>query len=54
MGRSKKEVKMTHYKLDCPICGEFLDTEFMPHDFVYLDEQWQFIHKDCYEIFRSF
>lgn len=54
MGRSKKELNMQEYVLPCQICGEVLDTATMPWQFVYLDEKWQFIHKDCYEIYRSF
>ncbi len=49
-----KKVKMQHYKLDCPVCGEFLDTETMKHSFRYINKEWQFIHYDCEEILNNF
>ena len=48
-----KKVKMTHYKLDCPLCDEFLDTAIMQHSFMYITERekYEFVHKECHEIF---
>tara|TARA_B100001115_G_C15667207_1_gene321997 strand:- start:538 stop:711 length:174 start_codon:yes stop_codon:yes gene_type:complete len=47
------KVKMTHYKLDCPLCDEFLDTAIMQHSFMYITERekYEFVHKECHEIF---
>jgi C4-type Zn-finger protein len=49
-----KKIKMKHFKLDCPVCGKFLNTEIMRHSFRYIDNEWQFIHYDCEEILNEF
>ncbi len=47
----KRNKGETHYRTQCPICEEIIDTATMEYGFINFQGKHRFCHKNCEEVY---